>query len=203
MRNPIFLLIPLVLLATGYKPLPSEKKAKRVKLSISYDVNAFPPNSDTLVYTGNSRHLDWSTFSGAFPAGAVAVANSAVGFKFGARISIDDEAVTLDIKIAAYFVKHQSWVDHNRKTDHILRHEQLHFDLARVGAELFRKKLLAVKLAEDNFGDHLNRAYREAWNEYLALQEQYDAETDHSINKKEQARWEEKITAAVNKIRQP
>jgi hypothetical protein len=176
-------------------------KNKKLRLSIEYDPNSVVSGGDTIAYTGKQPDLTWADFRGVLPKDAVGVANSALGFRFNARITVNDEEVLLTIKTAAYFVRNHSWSDAQRRDDHILRHEQLHFELARVGAEIFRKKILAAKMNDKNFGDQLNQAYREAWKEYIALQEQYDEETNHSINKTQQAAWDKKITEAVAKIK--
>ncbi|MBL7726669.1 MAG: DUF922 domain-containing protein [Dinghuibacter sp.] len=166
--------------------------AKAIQLDVRYDSTLVRSGADTIVYTPNKK-VHWGQFTGAVPANAPAAANSAVGFMFKAGVASNSNGSTISIRIAAYFIPRQSWVQARHKTGYILEHEQRHFDIARYGAELFRKKLLATRFNAGNISKNISAAYEAAWTEYLALQEQYDKETSHSINEAKQAEWNKKL----------
>jgi Bacterial protein of unknown function (DUF922) len=177
-------------------PGPSPHPAK-VNLKFIYDTTAFKAGGDTVGYK-TGQQLSWDDFEGKVPAGAQAVANSAVGFKFSSGIIMNDgDDLDITITAASYFIKSRSWVKQQDKNDYILKHEQLHFDIARLASERFRQLMLAKKMTEDNFGEVFNAVYKQVWKEYQLEQQQYDKETNHSIFKEQQAQWDIKTAARL------
>jgi hypothetical protein len=187
----------LVSLCAFIHPAHRNARMPGFRLKFVYDTAAFTPGGDTLGYKPGQK-IAWTDFKGTVPAGASAVANSAVGFKFAAAITVNEtDDVNLTITAASYFVKSRSWVKQEDKNDYILRHEQLHFDIARLAADRFRQIITTKKMTENEFNNVFNAVYKQVWSEYQAEQAQYDKETNHSILKAEQARWEEKVAARI------
>lgn len=175
------------------------KDPAAVQIDVRYDSALVRTGPDSVVYTPGKK-VNWGHFTGAVPANAPAAANSAVGFMYKAGVATNSNGATISIRIAAYFIPRQSWVQPKNKSGYILEHEQRHFDMARYGAELFRKKILASRFTVNNISKSINNAYQEAWNEYLNLQELYDKETEHSINEVKQAEWNKKMDEWMNAI---
>ena len=89
-----------------------------------------------------------------------------------------------------YFYKTHS---HIKSTDSlILKHEQLHFDIAEVFARKLREK---IKNHNKEFFDleSYNKEIDLIYQRYFLYQERYDRETKHSLNIDKQNEWEEKI----------
>ncbi len=88
----------------------------------------------------------------------------------------------------------------NINSDYHLLHEQVHFDITRLGAENFIKQLVNSKFTKENYEKLLNSVFDECYNENAAWQQQYDKETSHSINKTEQLKWNYKIATELKKL---
>jgi hypothetical protein len=198
----------LLLLLPGVYGIPLSNKQREipangrsVMLLVSYDSTLIKPGNDTIVHTRN-KTVNWNDFKGEVPAGITASANSSVGFMYKAGITSEGgrKPLHITIRITSFFVRSSSWAKTKDMNLHILKHEQLHFDMARIGAEKFRDKLLAADFNNVPPGEAINKAYREAWTEYLALQDQYDTETDHSMDAVKQYEWNKKITRWLNAI---
>ena len=104
------------------------------------------------------------------------------------------------LAVTGYFVKNESWVMPEQKTDKLLAHEQLHFDLN----ELYRRKL-ANKLENHNgftfknFSQEASKIFQEVFNEMASEQKRYDQETQHSKIDAKQKEWEANIAAELKK----
>ena len=83
------------------------------------------------------------------------------------------------------------------KTEYILSHEQGHFDIAEVHARLLNKKMAAYKFNQSTYKTDLRKIYEEVISEKELMQNKYDEETNHSIEKDKQAEWLQKIRALL------
>jgi hypothetical protein len=171
----------------------------KVTLHVEYDSTGIKAGGDTIAYS-KFKKINWKDFTGRIPENFPAAANSAVGFMYRASMVTDGRNTNLSLRISCFFVKSQSWVREKDKSGYILEHERHHFNIARHGAELFRSKLLATTFKENQIGEQINNTYREAWREYENLQNQYDEETDHSINSARQKEWSEKVNGWMSKL---
>jgi hypothetical protein len=171
---------------------PKQKERDAVILNVEYDTTAFKNSADTILYKNNNL-LTWTDFKDKPKDNESTVANSAIGFKYNAGIKTSGKQITITVTTSSFFVRSKSWGKTAHKNAYILRHEQYHFNLARYGAELFKRNLLKENINRNNFNSKIDKAYYQAWNAYLKLQQQYDKDSNHSINKPQQALWETKI----------
>jgi len=104
--------------------------------------------------------------------------------------SCKDGNFTFDIK--AKFNRDKSWTRTYRNME-VLEHEQKHFDLTEIYARKMRMTYYSLKTPCNYTMDELGTIYDELFEELKHVQDQYDAETDHGIKKKEQARWNQMI----------
>ena len=79
------------------------------------------------------------------------------------------------------------------KTDYILSHEQGHFDIAEIFARKLYKKMSEYKFNRRTYQKELNKIYQDILDEKEEIQNDYDRETNHSINKEKQAEWLKKL----------
>ncbi|SMO83654.1 DUF922 domain-containing protein [Solitalea koreensis] len=174
----------------------SELKAKTIKLEVFVN-NSKKEVGDTVFYSFD-RPLSWNDFSGKSRSQNNNAAMSFTGFGYQARISSREDTLRIRIEIMVYFQKSASWVLSGYHTDYVLAHEQLHFDIARIAAENFKNKL---KVREDfNYQDAdsiMQYEYLEAYREMNKLQDAYDTETRHGLDKEAQAKWQKKVKAEV------
>ena len=76
----------------------------------------------------------------------------------------------------------------------------MHFDITRLGAENFIKELVKAKFTKDNYSQVLDSVFDKSYNENIAMQEQYDRETQHSINRAVQLKWNDRIAEEMRKL---
>lgn len=102
--------------------------------------------------------------------------------------------------VFANFNKNTSWCRKEYRTDALLKHEQLHFDIA----ELYARKL---KEAFDNyhysknFVAEIQQIFNQKKMEYHLMQHTYDDETNHSLNKERQKDWEQFIYEELSEMK--
>ena len=157
------------------------------------------PSSDTIYYD-TARLLTWKDFKGVPNAQSAGGAITASGFAFDTDIKIENKIIYINVGVYTFFIKSESWKKPYIITDYHLLHEQRHFDITRIGAENFIKQLVKSKFTNDNYNQIITSVFDKAFKENSLLQEQYDKETQHSIKRAEQLKWNDKIYAEIKKI---
>lgn len=151
------------------------------------DVN----DNDTIYH--HTRKVTWDDFRGK-PTNTRYGAAIFANFAYGASFQVIDGYIVAKVSTKTYMVRGMSWVLPTSLNDYALAHEQLHFDIARVVTERFKKKIAAMKadLIID-LNSMIQYEYLESYREMNLLQKQYDAETNHSLYRQGQAEWEAKV----------
>jgi hypothetical protein len=134
-----------------------------------------------------SRKLTWTDYKGS-PDPSISAAASTTTYL---SIEYEIENGKLRYYISSTFSPKRSWVRH--QTDHVLGHEQGHFDIAELYARRLHQRMLNYTFDRSNFREKLEEIYQTIQKEKDDLQNQYDRETDHSRNEAQQKAWEEKI----------
>ena len=162
-------------------------KGVKILFLPEYDEN----DNDTIYY--HTRKITWDDFRGK-PTNTRYGAAIFANFAYGASFQVIDSYIVAKISTKTYMVRGMSWVTSPSYNDYALAHEQLHFDIARVVTERFKKKIEAMQadLIID-LNSMIQYEYIESYREMNRLQKQYDAESNHSINRQEQADWEIKV----------
>ena len=107
-------------------------------------------------------------------------------------LSFRGDTAIIDLQVSPLF-KGKSWVLPNKKTDELLAHEQGHFDLAIIGALKFKKIATSTILLKGNYAEKINLIFDSILTDIRQMELQYDEETNHMLNRSEQARWNKKI----------
>lgn len=110
-------------------------------------------------------------------------------------ISYNISGNNFSYKIESKFSKTRSWGLH--KTPYILGHEQGHFDLAEVFARKLHMKMMEYKFNRKTYEKDLRKIYQDILDEKEKMQNEYDEETNHSINRNKQAEWLIRIAALL------
>ena len=152
------------------------------------------PNEDLLNWS-SSRRLTWSDYLGQPDPSSDAAASTTTFL--GIDYHFTNTGFTF--KIDSRFSKSKSWGLY--KTEYILSHEQGHFDIAEVFARKLNKRMSEYKFDRRNYQQDLKQIYDEIVDEKEDVQNTYDRETRHSINKQRQAEWLERISQMLEEYR--
>ena len=148
----------------------------------------FAQSQDEEVLEWNaSQPLSWTDYKAAPNPESDAVASTTTYLSINYTIT----SSSFNYKIYSRFSKTRSWGLH--KTAYILSHEQGHFDIAEVFARKLYKKMSEYKFNRRTYQKDLKKIYDEVTDEKEEIQNSYDEETNHSINRKKQAEWLRKI----------
>lgn len=150
----------------------------------------------------SSRKLGWDDFKRAVPA-----ASSDVGFVYDATWHCPSPKLEFSVK--AYFDPSKSWVRPEMKSDEVLRHEQLHFDLAELYARTFRGEMSEFKVpcgrttpTQDTINaetkSRIERLFDKRLKALFNEQNRYDSETANGRDITRQKEWEESVKKRLN-----
>lgn len=173
--------------------------SQKVLVTVFMQDKVTKPSGDT-IYHEVKKRLTWNDFKGIPDTKHFGGAVTASGYAFDADIKIENKIIYLNIGVYVFFTKSQSWKKANITSDYHLWHEQLHFDITRLGAENFIKQLVNSKFTKDNYSQVLDQVFDTSYNENIALQNQYDRETRHSISRQEQLKWNARIADEMRKL---
>lgn len=82
----------------------------------------------------------------------------------------------------------------------MLRHEQVHFDIAAIYACRLKQELESTFFFPENFKEQLRNIYQSLNQATAAEQARYDMETLHGIDADAQARWETAIAGRLQDV---
>jgi hypothetical protein len=176
----------------GINDKSDEKLAKGVKITFLPDT--LQNDADTIYH--HTRKLDWDDFKGRKPLFSPANYGAAVFANIGytAIFTVKDGLITAQIQQKTYVVCGMSWVSELARNDYALAHEQLHFDIAKVINNRFKKRIFELEAESiDDLNSMIQYEYLEFFREMNRMQKDYDNQTQHSLNTAKQAEWAERI----------
>ena len=144
-----------------------------------------------------SKPLTWADFTDKPVLSSDAAALTASGITFGFSLGKTGNKITdFSTTVDCVFYPEKSWYKIEHGNDHILNHEQLHFNITELHARKLRQKISELKITA-NLRNALNALYEENSQESLLMQRKYDRETNHSINKEKQNEWNVYVAEAL------
>ncbi|TYB80203.1 hypothetical protein ES676_00610 [Bizionia saleffrena] len=154
--------------------------------------------SDTKTMSWSEDYkLSWADFKGkpSYNTKAAAVTAAGLSFKYSVN-KRDNQIVGFKVDISADFYPEHSWCKKESVTDHILAHEQLHFDITELHARYFRAQVQQLK-PSNTIVKELQMLH-DAINKTLEItQLKYDDESNFSIDKKRQLFWSNYVASAL------
>ena len=161
-----------------------------ILIFVSIAGNSLAQNDAPIVW--GSKPLEWSDFK--------AEADQSSHYKAITYSEIkqilDFDKDSLKMTITAEFIQRKSWVA--KKSDYLLQHEQLHFDIVEYVVRLFRKSITELSFESyDDIKPKLSELFTKFSDMRKDLQKQYDKDTDHSIIRPQQEKWNEKVKALL------
>ncbi|MCW3080576.1 DUF922 domain-containing protein [Segetibacter sp.] len=107
-----------------------------------------------------------------------------------------------EFEVYASFDKNSSWSRRQKQCEALLKHEQLHFDIAELFAQKLKREFDSYSFtATDSYDTQILELFNQKKSEYQAMQLQYDEETNHSLNKAKQKQWDDFIYLELRKLR--
>lgn len=134
-----------------------------------------------------NQKLTWADFQGKPEprSGFVATTNSGISFSYS---TTNGEALK-SFNVQSYFYPKSSWYLPSQVNQHILNHEQTHFDISELHARILRKKISETTFTK-NIKKEIDKIYYSVEQSRREMQQNFDAETDHSKNKDKEKQWE-------------
>jgi hypothetical protein len=168
----------------------NEKLAKGIKVTFTdYTGSA---DQDTVFYTAE-RPLSWNDFRADVNRTSRFSATVFPSFSYEGDSKVIDGIVHLNLKMQVYVLKSSSWVKEEAKDAYGLNHEQRHFDIVKLVAERFKQKIKPDDLSLADYNSNIQYHFIESYREMNQLQDQYDGETQHGINKAAQELWNQRL----------
>jgi len=146
--------------------------------------------SNTIQWESDHK-LEWQYFAGLPQAGSHHHALTASGISIDMKQSSED---SVSITIDANFYPKRSWLKKGKETDHLLNHEQRHFDIA----EIYRRKLVKSILTSGilktkSINEDIDKVYTDNDAALRSYQNKYDEETKHSQRQGIQDQWNTRV----------
>jgi len=159
-------------------------------ISLTSSAQVSLPETETITWSA-SRKLKWSDYKASPNPDSDAAASTTTYLSIEYAIRPN----SFSFRIRSLFAMNESWGRH--KDAYILSHEQGHFDIAEIFARKLNKRMSEYKFNPRSYQRDLKRIYEQVTRETEDLQNLYDKETNHSINKAKQAEWLLRIEAML------
>ncbi|WP_343700505.1 hypothetical protein [Chitinophaga sp.] len=166
-----------------------------VKVIFVEDSRPENERSDTLFY--HQRAAEARDYRGKARAGGKSEAVSFTSFAFDGGTRRFRDTLEIRLVLQVFWVKSASWTRIMPPSYHTLEHEQIHFDITRLVAERFRKKILQLPLTMEDHDSRIQYEYLESFREMNRMQEQFDEEVHSGQNAARQAEWRNRIRQAL------
>lgn len=151
------------------------------------------------IHWNADRKLSWPDFKGSPVESSKFSAESSLQISYGMKISQDSRGTKVSYNIDCYFEPKESWVKVKMKTNSLLKHEQVHFDIAEIFARKLQKRFRATSFTIDNYNTKSQDIFNRTFSEYQNFQAAYDHDTVHGSDKAEQVNWENNIASMLKK----
>lgn len=171
---------------------------------LSLPVFGFGQSEDLKISWSEEAHLTWEDFQGVPLEKTLFHANTNTGLSYSWGLKGTSQKMELDYKVESFFYPEQSWVQPASKSEYLLKHEQLHFDISELHARKLRKLLANVEASKINKDsrDYLNKLYENIDKERSAMQNAFDKESNHSLSKEAELKWRQYIAEELNKFKE-
>ena len=165
-------------------------------LTVTFTDDSRLTDDDTAHYNP-ARPLTWADFRAEPRRGSHYAAEVFTSFAYEGKSTVKNGIINLDLLVKAYMLKNSSWGRPDAKNAYALNHEQRHFDITRIIAERFKRKIHPDSLTREDYNSIVQYQFIESYRDMNRLQERYDAETAHGIDQMAQERWNQKIDAEL------
>lgn len=145
------------------------------------------------------RMLSWDDFKASPKKHLPYKANTNSGISFSWNSTERERGIELNYEVGSNFYPNRSWVKEIEEVEYLLAHEQLHFNITELHARKLRKALENYE-AGDKMKKELDAIYSEIEQQHSQMQQQFDKETNHSINKEAELKWRHFVKLELDKL---
>ena len=143
------------------------------------------------------RKLTWADFKAppdtASHPNTLAMTFAGFGYESGVNLFKNGK-----LFIKCTFYTRKSWVLPDAKTDYVLRHEQIHFDITEIYSRKLRKALTDFNITAEN-AQEAEQIFEKTFNDLEKRQERYDDETKRGSKTETQEFWEATVKIELAK----
>ncbi len=158
---------------------------------------------DAIIIWKASKKLTWDDFQGESDSVTIGQAKTTYRIRISPEeVKVDEYGRMLNYKqmtTTAEFLKNLSW-SYAKFDTVVLKHEQLHFDIAELYARKIRHKFYENKLDKIADFNTYSNDYKRLWEECTALQRKFDKETNHGRNFEQNGVWKEFVVSEMRKL---
>lgn len=149
----------------------------------------------------NSKPLTWDHFVGQPDPSNPFHANTSSGISYSWSMKTSGNETEFLYDIGAFFFPDESWVKHGKRTNNLLAHEQLHFDITELHARKLREAMEDFDLKKTkNVKPALQAIYQKTEAQRANMQKRFDVETRHSMDEVSQLKWQKFIQQELSKL---
>ncbi len=152
----------------------------------------FPQNNPEKIMWKENPKLTWEDFRGKAVRSASFVASTNTGISFQYSYSIKNGDINVEYSVDSFFYPEGSWYIPEKVSPYILRHEQAHFDISELHARMLRKNLEGRTFSK-KVKSEIEGIYQQVEQKRRAMQNKFDAETDHSRDEAKEIFWQKYI----------
>tara|TARA_R100000935_G_scaffold23395_3_gene42763 strand:- start:5446 stop:6045 length:600 start_codon:yes stop_codon:yes gene_type:complete len=160
-------------------------------------------NGQSIIDWDSARKLRWTDFKGKVDPNKFGSAMTSHKIEILPTNVLVDENDNIQnyeqMTVEAQFFTNKSWTTSNNND--ILKHEQLHFDIAELYARKIRKRFEELKSDGVATFSKYQECYTIFWKECRKIQKQYDNETSHGQYKNVNQRWATNITNQLEELK--
>jgi hypothetical protein len=138
-----------------------------------------------------NRLLQWTDFTGSPDNGSPYLAHTAwkTNVKYTGVTFEGEKAVLQGFEMTLAFDPQTSWVKRGKESNELLKHEQGHFDVGVLYMREAVETIARTTFSRAGYKEEFQKIIRDLYQKYVSMGDQYDTETNHSIKKEEQEKW--------------
>lgn len=139
-----------------------------------------------------NKTLSWADFKGSPNGKGSFVASTSSGMSQSYVIDGRGMLDKSETRVVAHFYPEYSWYRAKDTTARLLKHEQTHFDITEIHTRMLNARIQSYNFTSKSKKE-VKALYEEVEEQRRAMQRAFDEETNHSINREAEKKWETKI----------
>ena len=187
------MLLLLSFIVWGRTPLAAQNRADKVQAQVTVHI-ADQAKDKNLILFDRNRKLTIKDFRGWPDVYSHGVGATYSGISMELEGVSKNGAVTVNVTLTIYFDQTKSWMKPEGKTERVLAHEQVHFDLTAIKACDLAKAIEQGKFTANNVQQKIRDLQEYHTRELSKLQQTYDKETKHGTIASKQAEWSARVS---------